>query len=160
VTDIHALDWRNITLPGGARERASGQGWVIRRGKAVMGGREGEVTVAGVLFGDLDGDGKDEAVVRLDYIGLLGGNNHGSFVEVFALRAGRLALLADQNLANDGDTLESIKLVKRQIVVEGEAHAPDDAVCCPSLHHVSRFALVRGKLVRVARDVSKPADAE
>jgi hypothetical protein len=143
---VRAVDFHNITLPGGD--------WTIRQGQAVMGADQGEVTLAGVVFADLDGDGRDEAVVRLDFVGLLGGNNHGSFVNAYGIRRDRLARLATHTFGNDADTLESMKVVGRRIVITGEAHAPDDAVCCPSLRHASDFVLKGGKLVRVARKVS------
>ncbi|MBI5478437.1 MAG: hypothetical protein HY906_06245 [Deltaproteobacteria bacterium] len=150
--DLRAVDFRNVTLPVGP-----GEGWTIRQGQAVMGGEQGEVTFAEVLFADLDGDGIEEAVVRLIFEGLLGGNNHGDFVNVYGIRGGRLAMLASHTFGNDADTLKSMKIVGRRLVVTGEAHAPDDAVCCPSLHHVSAFELKQGKLVRVARKVSRGA---
>ena len=91
VHDIRRFDFRNFAYDtGGDQVR-------VRGGRGTYRGRGEEVFTysierVSVTYGDLNGDGKEEAAVTLFYTG--GGTGAFSTGFVFALRRGRLSLLA------------------------------------------------------------------
>lgn len=84
----------------------------------------GSFRVDAPVFGDLDGDGVDEAVVRTHCVG--GGANHFGDATVFAWRAGRLQEVAYLGLGDSArGPLESLR-VERGVVVEERPVDPRD----------------------------------
>lgn len=76
-----------------------------------------DLRVISTKFGDLDGDGADEAAVHILYsMERYGGNGYGYFVELFTVAKGKLKVLA--RLEGGGKSSEfQIKLVN---IVEGQ----------------------------------------
>ncbi len=97
------------------------------------------------VFGDLDGDGmEDAAVVLIDAPG-------GSGVFTY------LAAVVDgddgpRNVATtslgDRPQIEEVRVEDGTVVVVGKTHGPDDAMCCPSQDFEWGYRLVGGELVR------------
>jgi hypothetical protein len=91
VHDIRRFDFRNFVYDAGGDEVR------IRGGRGKYRGRGEEVFAysverVSVTYGDLNGDGGDEAAVTIFYTG--GGTGAFSTGFVFTLRRGRLSLLA------------------------------------------------------------------
>jgi hypothetical protein len=91
VHDIRRFDFRNFAYDtGGAKVRVHrGRGTYQAHGDEVFSYRVERVSVS---YGDLTGDGKEEAAVTLYYTG--GGTGAFSTGFIFTLRRGRLSLLA------------------------------------------------------------------
>ncbi len=118
------------------------------------------------VFGDLDGDGRDEAIVRTHCIG--DGRNRFGDATVFAWRGGQLREVGylglgvvTRRLADDErDTLESVR-VERGVIVE---ERPADQRGGPEARYVvtHRWALRGGRLVESAPAsvACRPAHAE
>ena len=96
-------------------------------------------------YGDLDGDGVDDAAV------LLATNTGGSgvFVDLAVVldRGGRPQETARFFL---GDRVKPERMTINSGLIELAlvVHGPDDALCCPTEHVVWRFRLVGSDLVR------------
>jgi hypothetical protein len=89
--DIRRVDFRNFVYDTG------GESLRVRRGRGIYRGQGEEVFAyrverVSVTYGDLTGDGREEAAVTLYYTG--GGTGAFSKGFVFSSRRGRLALLA------------------------------------------------------------------
>lgn len=101
--------------------------------------------ILGVSFGDVDRDGKDEAIV------IVGSNlgGAGTMIDgyVFGLEKGVpvLRLHIDGGDRGDGG-LASVKVVGGDVVVRRFDLAPSDGVCCPSRVIVERWRWSNGKL--------------
>ena len=146
--DLRSFDFRNAVLPGGR-----GGTWTLKDGKAEKAEGGGEVRFAEVRFGDLDGDGREEAVVRLEFKGLFGGNVSGSIVEVYREAEGKLVSLGGQMFASAGDTFESMAVDGPRIVVKGGYHTKDDPPGRPSRKHESVYELKEGKLIQTRHEI-------
>lgn len=91
-----------------------------------------------VAFGDLDGDGLEDAAV------VLASNTGGSgvFFDLFAVlnRSGRPAPAAS-TLLGDRVKLESLVIEDGTIVVDMLTQGPDDPLCCPTQEVTRRYSL-------------------
>jgi hypothetical protein len=94
-------------------------------------------------FGDLNGDGRNDAAVILDE----NGGGSGSFESVIAVinqdanpRQESLAQLGDRVLIN------SIDISSGVIHLNTVVHAPNDPMCCPTLPQKQNYWLVGNKL--------------
>jgi len=100
-----------------------------------------------VAYGDLDGDGQDDAVV------LLAENSGGSGTFVY------LAAMVNQNgqpvnvattLLGDRVQANSITILNNQMVVDMVQAGPDDPMCCPSQQVIKTYSLQGDQLVEVS----------
>ena len=154
---VHGLDFASVAQPGvtcadalpGAAPRVIG----------VAGGASGvldDTTFARlsvdptVQYGDLDGDGTDEAVVRAtcDY----GANGADDTVQVWGAN-GRLATLVDTVTGAPDVVADESRFPPRvvDVAVDGDSleitfsvHADDDPHCCPSEQAVVSYTLDGG----------------
>jgi len=81
------------------------------------------------LTGDLDGDGRDEAVVELWENS--GGSGTNNYLAVMAREAVGVVNLATGWLGNRVQ-LRAGRIIDRTIEVDVLQHGPEDAMCCPT----------------------------
>ena len=98
-----------------------------------------------VAFGDLDGDGIDDAVGIL--VTDAGGSGTFFDLAVMVNRQGRPVNVASELL---GDRVRLLALTIRdgRMAVELRVQGPDDALCCPTLWVTRMYSLVDGRLLR------------
>jgi len=105
--------------------------------------------IEGVSFGDVDGDGAEEAILIVS--SNLGGA--GTMIEgyVFGLKDGAPVLRARIEGGDRGEGgLESAQVAGGEVVVRRFETGPTDAVCCPSRVLIERWRWSNGQLVKAA----------
>jgi hypothetical protein len=107
------------------------------------------VSCARAARGDLDGDGRADAVLRVSYEGMGGGNNWGSFV--YVLLADAAAPLISEPDEPRGN-VDSISVAGRTIRVQTLEYREGDGRCCPSGRDAFVMRLDGRRLVRVRGD--------
>ena len=146
--DLHAVDWADATLPGSLCR--SPTPIRLRNGEAlgVPSSFDGpspnypqdvQVDVRALVYGDLTGDGHDEAALPLRC------NNHDSTaagdtvatVLLFDGSTGDAALLGEVSSSQPrlGEIPNAVtvrQLVPGRVVGDESFYGPDDAPCCPS----------------------------
>lgn len=111
-----------------------------------------------VDYGDLDGDGADEAVVHA--VCSFGANGAQDTVQVWALRSGSPVLvdsLAEPRAKVTGPfppAVKAISVADARVAVTWTHYGPDDPNCCPSEQTVLRYRLDDGALRQVGRAVT------
>jgi heat shock protein HslJ len=108
-------------------------------------------------FGDLNGDGVDDAVAIL----ASSGGGSGTFISLEALlnEGGVAQHLATAQLG-DRTQVQSVAIVDASIVIEMVTHAPNDPMCCPSLSVADTYELQGENLVQVSRVEPEPTTPE
>jgi LppP/LprE lipoprotein len=117
-----------------------------------------------VTYGDLDGDGKDEAVVHV--VCLYGANGEQDTVQVWTVDRGQRRLVdritaAPTTVAAGSEfppAVHAVAVDGDEVVVTFTRHAADDPHCCPSQQTEVRYRLDRGDLEAVGRAVSGPLE--
>jgi hypothetical protein len=95
-------------------------------------------------FGDLDGDGVDDAAVLL--VETLGGS--GSFVYLAAvLNQNGEPLNKATTLLGDRAQVEELTIEEEQISVRMLTHGPEDPLCCPAQESQETYTLEANALV-------------
>ena len=96
-------------------------------------------------FGDLDGDGQEEALVVLV-------TNHGGSGTFFDLAVVRKQGESLTNLATtllgDRVQIKSIRIENSEAMVDMLTHGPDDGMCCPTQYTANAYALKNGELIQ------------
>ena len=97
-------------------------------------------------FGDLNGDGVDDAAVIL--IENSGGS--GSFIYLAAVinQDGRPVNVATQ-FVGDREQVQAISIDGNEITLNMVAHGPDDPMCCPTQEVTKRYRLEGDQLVEL-----------
>ncbi|HEX5366325.1 MAG TPA: LppP/LprE family lipoprotein [Acidimicrobiales bacterium] len=152
--DIHEIDFASVAQPGVTCADAVDDH--APRAIAVSGGVSDvldRLTLArlrvdpAVVYGDLDDDGDDEAIVRTSCT--FGANGAEESVQVWA-SAGRLPILVDtvtgapRRVADDSrfpPTVADVAVDGDDLAVTFEVWAQDDPHCCPTQQAVVRYAL-------------------
>jgi hypothetical protein len=97
-----------------------------------------------VAYGDLNGDGQNDAAVLL--VSDSGGS--GTFIYLAAIESRDGALLnAATTLLGDRNQVRSLIIDGGQIRVDLLSHAADDPECCPTLETMRIFRLVEEQLI-------------
>lgn len=104
------------------------------------------------VYGDLDKDGKDEAII----LSVCNTGGTGNFSEgfIYGLRAGKPALIAripGGDRAYGG--LRAVSVESGMLVVEKNDAGESGASCCPEFFVTSRYRLVGRRLVAVGKPV-------
>ena len=115
--------------------------------------------VAPIEYGDVTGDGREEAMVVL--YAEVGGTSSSSDVFIYTLRDARPVLLwkfatgdrADGGLrriyAENGQLV--VELAGKNKIIGSDLYAPDGTrtgACCPSVFTRTRYKWIRGRFVR------------
>ena len=161
--DIHAVDWANRTYQ-------SGDGtFTVKDGAAEFAfdeeGNEvapdyqpkdpdgyvehGYFNVTPPRFGDVDGDGADDALVIHVYNG--GGTGQFDGITVYTMRAGAPVALGEIPGGDRGDGgISDARLEGGVVLVERMMSQADDGACCPSKLQQERWAWKGGAFVEDA----------
>lgn len=105
-----------------------------------------------ILYGDLDGDGDEDAAVQFTIEGMGGGNNYGFYLAVFKNENGKLTAVTDEVIGgklNRDVTLTKIEDGK--IRFDTKDYDDDDGACCPSIEGKTTYILVNNKLKEVKK---------
>lgn len=99
-----------------------------------------------VLFGDIDRDGEEDAVV---FLATQNGGT-GTFIEMAVILSsdGSTASVPDLSLG-DRVVIESGMIRDGVITLNMRVHGPNDGLCCPSQSTVWTFRLENGRLVKI-----------
>jgi uncharacterized membrane protein len=100
-------------------------------------------------FGDLDGDGSDDAAVVL----VTDPGGSGTFFDLAVLseKGGRPINVASRALGDRVD-LRSLAIENGQIIVDMVTHGPTDPMCCPSLREIVGYELRGEALAELGRE--------
>ncbi len=97
-------------------------------------------------FGDIDGDGAEDAVTFLSK--RFGGPGLFLSLEVFLNNNGSPSHVASY-LVGDRVGIDSVEIVRGIINVHAITQAPTDSMCCPTLHVRKALRLEHGQLVEL-----------
>ena len=95
-------------------------------------------------FGDLNGDGINDAIV------ILLENSGGSGVFIYmavVLSQDEKAINVATKSLSDRTQIESISINSKEIVLTLLTHGPDDPMCCPSQKEIKKYELEDGVLI-------------
>jgi len=107
-----------------------------------------------VAFGDVDGDGVEDAAVAL--VADPGGSGSFTYLAAVIDQDGMGHNVATE-LLGDRVKIGALSIAGGEIVVDMVTHGPDDPMCCPTQRVVQRYALQGDALVQTASDVLSPA---
>ena len=160
-TDIHSVDFKNFTYSANCvgekpeiitvkdgqfmREKKM-DGYVDRMGFGVY----------SITYGDLNGDGRDEAII----LSSCNTGGTGQFTEgfVYTMKAGKPWLWARIPGGDRGDGgLVSAKADGGLLVVEANAIDGSNGSCCPQFIETSKYRIANGKLVASGKSVRREA---
>jgi hypothetical protein len=131
--DIRRVDFRNFTYPAAcAAENGQAGGIRVRNGEYTRAQSDDPLyfSVASVSFGDLTGDGRDEAAVATDCN--TGGTGQFSEGLVFSMRDGRPALIERLEVGDRAyGGIAGLKIEGGQLVVERYGTDEGGPYCCP-----------------------------
>jgi hypothetical protein len=103
--------------------------------------------IPAVTFGDVDGDGKEDAIVIVATNLGGAGTLIGAFV--FALKDGAVVKLGEIEGGDRGEGgIHSVRVVGRDVIVRRFDSRPIDGACCPGRILVERWRWDGGKLVQ------------
>lgn len=101
-----------------------------------------------VLYGDIDGDGDEDAVAQFTIEGMGGGNNYAFYLAVFKNDGGKLTAVTDEVAGGKlNRNIELTKIEKGIIYLDTKEYAADDGACCPSIEGKTSYVLEGKKLV-------------
>jgi heat shock protein HslJ len=93
-------------------------------------------------FGDVTGDGQEDAVLVL----IATGGGSGTFYYLTVVQHQGEALLDARTLIGDRVRLNSLQIAGKQIVVDMLQAGPNDPQCCPSIQAIQRYQWTGAKL--------------
>lgn len=141
---VRAISWLDQTLDLGDGRFAFSKG--VYSAFADDGSCNLCLQIRSVEFGDVDGDGKEEALMVVSTN--LGGAGTSLDGYVFGIANGRPVLLGKVEGGDRGEGgIESLEVKNRSLVVRRFVSSAADDVCCPSRVRVERWRWVDGRLV-------------
>lgn len=150
---IRRVDFRNFTYPVYCGDGTYPDKMTVRKGKSVEGVGDERVyfDVLSVKYGDLTGDGHEEAIIRSTCNG--GGTGHFFEGFVYTLRHGKPRLLIH---IPGGDRAEGgihgLSIARRLVVVELYANKIEGVgICCPDFIDTQRYRWNGRRLMPVGK---------
>jgi hypothetical protein len=169
-TDIKKIDFTNFTfqiqkssvkMKDGLQEKACQE----KDADGIATGDVWNVSAESIAYGDLDGDGKTEAIVPM-VANICGGNMlTDEAVLVYTVKAGKISQLPtfeyyDEgcvagekgcNFARTPGVNVSYDAKEKAIIVENSFSTDDDAICCPSLYRQTWYQWNGAKFVELKK---------
>lgn len=109
-----------------------------------------------IIYGDLDGDGDEDAAAQFTIEGMGGGNNYAFYLAVFRNENGKLKAVTDD--AVGGKLNRDVTLTKIEngrMLFDTKEYDADDGACCPSIEGKTSYILENDKLKEVKTDGKK-----
>lgn len=167
TTDLHQVDWDNVTIPGGWFRGPADIKLVNGTAKGVQTAYDSEVQEVGgstefVEYGDLDGDGKDEAAlfVLVNPVGVAAADRAAGWVlfrgggangpETISVATPRMhPYNAWDPVRKDAHIpfLNSVKIEPGRVVVQEFYYQLSDRTCCPSGRATTTWTYSNGELL-------------
>jgi hypothetical protein len=181
--DLHAVDWSNVAVPGeacltsgqiqlhdtgGANGRDSGTALIPDEERGTpeppgdgSGPKYDRIDSLVVSYGDIDGDGRDEALLAL-MCGNNGGTADGVFLYSLELYSGATGTLQPVSLITPqqqpADVLPTLLsdpgISVGRIVVQETWYGPTDYTCCPSGTATTTWTYSAGQLHAQATNIT------
>jgi hypothetical protein len=130
VSPIRGVDWMNRTYDVGEASYTVAGG--------IVESDEGFFAVTEPVYGDLDGDGTEEAVVIT--LEGLGGTGRFSAVDVYTMKDGTEILLGGIPGGDRGDGgIHEVHVESGTLIVDRFASRDGDGACCPTQLQVERW---------------------
>jgi hypothetical protein len=156
-TDIKQVDFKNYTY------LVNGKSIHVRKGTGAYIDRRDRdesfsADVDKIVYGDLTGDGMDEAAVVIAYRGSGSGSFNDGFV--YALKNGHPQLLTTFKGGDRADgSIADVKIQSGLLVVERFApESPGSGLCCPKYIDTTKYRWSGSGLVQVGRAQRRNAD--
>jgi hypothetical protein len=153
---VRAISWMDHAYDFG-----EGRSYIFSGGNYAELDSEGQCNVCmnirAVTFGDVDGDGQEDALVLVS--SNLGGAGTSIYGYMFGLEKGLPVLRATIEGGDRGEGgLESIIVKDGCVVVRRFASGASDSICCPTRIEIERWRWTDGKLVKtgLTRVVRRP----
>lgn len=106
----------------------------------------GFFSVTPPVFGDLDGDGAEEAVIVT--MENTGGTGHFTGVDVYTLRDGQPDVIASIPGGDRGDGgISDVRIEAGAVIVDRFMSQEEDGACCPSKVLIERWQWKNGSLI-------------
>ena len=136
---VRAIDWKNHTFQQGdqAIKLTNGEWSKTQEDESFS----ESLSLVGVAYGDVNGDGVEDAVVHTVYNG--GGTGNFDTVEIFTIAQGALARIGQLPGGDRGDGgVDGVKVDGKLMRLTRRGSLASDGACCPSLtiQEVWRFA--------------------
>jgi hypothetical protein len=111
------------------------------------------VEINKVIIGDINGDSKEDQVIKYDVNVGHPGNATISFIAVFLNTNGTLKYLTKMDAGvfgnATGEQLSLDKIENQVVYCTVYDYAPNDGVCCPSIEKSYKYTLSKNKLKRL-----------
>jgi hypothetical protein len=113
--------------------------------------------VGPAAFGDLDGDGQEDAAVLLT----IDAGGTGTFYHLFALlNQGGQPLQAGAAYVGDRQLVNELYISNGRILLDHQTHGLSSPLCCPDEHRLTGFVLEKGRLRRTSEQVLDSPQAQ
>ncbi len=165
VTDIRQVDFKNFTYQI--------EGKRIRLQNGEYNGREHwrfdrnfQTRRDHIAYGDLTGDGKEEAVIVLAH-NIADTNTILQYGYIYTIKNGQIAKLADFQGGDGGCSMEgeeciliNVKIEDGILIVDRAVPTADDSRCCPSMYRSTKYRYDSSRLIEIGKTSLKrmPAD--
>lgn len=109
-----------------------------------------------IIYGDLDGDGDEDAAAKFTIEGMGGGNNYAFYLAVFRNENGKLKGVTDDAIGGKMNRdVTFTKVENGKMFFDTKGYAEDDGACCPSIEGKTTYILENDKLKEVKTDSKK-----
>jgi hypothetical protein len=158
--DIHKIDFRNFTYrPSCTNLSGEGQAKAVKVTNGTYSRPDPtdslEFKIQGVVYGDLTGSGRDDAVV----LTVCNTGGTGEFTEgfIYSMRSGQTKLVTNVPGGDRADGgISSAKVEKGLLKLD--TFATDDGACCPQFVDTTTYKLTGNKLVQIGRSTRRKAE--
>ncbi len=157
--DIHRVDFKNFTHLVQCISETP-ENVTVRNGEySIEKQEEGYVDrfyykVFDFSYGDLDGDGRDEAVV----LGVCNTGGTGNFSEglIYSVKRGTPVIIARIPGGDRADGgLRTTNVENGMLIVESNDTGPEGGSCCPQVIVTTKYKISGGKIVKVGKETRR-----